>query len=224
MKNSFFFSAILFLLLFSSCHVLTYTPSASTIVSKRTINKSVLVETFIDKTNIKEREKRYLDLTYTAPEVYSKYEFENEITNSFVDDFSKNFVFEKIGLRSENPELIIRGEINDFTARINATVFQKVCLTSLAGFIVPYIIPSQLFALPVSDKFIIDIDITLYVYKSNGDLINTYNGKYNMSKYKNMFQRASQGYQFPSFIDSGLSDVIMQIRDKIDQDYSKISE
>ena len=104
----------------ASCKVILtpYIPKIQTQISPKIINKTAKVEKFIDLSE--HNKKNYLSIkpinnSKSAIKQFKDYNFENEITNAIVKEFSADGLFININKEVDNPNFILKGEIRKFS-------------------------------------------------------------------------------------------------------------
>ena len=224
------FYTIIGITVFSSCTTISYTPKVTLDLSPQTINKSVLVEKIKDLSPVEDKANPFLGLSVTNEESLPS-GLELEVTNEIVSDFSNNALFSNISRRVENPDFIIKGDINKFCGKSEINTFGKVSyfmamgaivLSSVTGEsaaligVVPML--SWYFGVPIS-KNTSHIEITLRVYNSKGDLQGTYVGKAEDRTSTNMYK--NKALAVPSMTNKTFSIAIQDIRDQILKDIDK---
>ncbi|MEN8139325.1 MAG: hypothetical protein ABFR62_12920 [Bacteroidota bacterium] len=219
-------------IIITSCATVSYTPKVTLDVSPRTIHKNVQIEKLNDLTSGKDRKNPFTGFSVTNEKSLAN-DLDIVVTNSIVEDFSTNGVFDKVSRRTENADLIIRGDINTFYGKSRANLFAKISYFIGIGAIavaaataedayywgaVPILV--WYFGVPVR-KNDAEIEITLNVYNNKDELLGTYKGMAYDKTSSNMYKNESLAT--PNLTNKTFSKAIQDIRDQIMGDYEKLS-
>ena len=228
LKNLLFAALLIFI---SSCSTISYAPKVSLDVCSKTINKTVQIDKFIDSSPIADRKNPFGGVSATNPEALSN-ELDVEVTNAIVSDFATNGLFKQVSRRIDNPDYIIKGEIIKFSGKSELNEFAKFSfgLAMVSLFLVPIVQNAALLwgtaplyscylGLPVS-RNTADIEIILKLYDQHKTLIGTYSAKANDNMSTSLYK--NKMLAIPTLTNKTFSNVVMQIREQILNDISKI--
>lgn len=199
-------------LILSSCSTISYIPKVSLDVSPQTINKSVSVEKFVDNTSDKEKKNPFVGFSVTNTEALAS-DLSIEITNAVISDFHNNAVFKNISRRVENPDFIMRGEINKFKGKSQPTNYGLVSMFTFIGVYTWY------FGIPIR-KNETDIEIVVSLYNRNNELVGKYTGTYQDKVLGTLYKNKSLA--LPSQTNKSFSNVVSNIREQMMKDIGKI--
>ena len=228
LKNSLFAALLIFT---TSCSTISYVPKVSLDVSPKSINKSVQIDKFINSSPVTDKRNPFGGVSVTNAESLSN-DLDIEVTNAIVSDFATNGLFKQVSRKIDHPDYVIKGEIIKFLGKSELNDFAKFSfgLAIASAIIAPVVrnpaiylgtVPlySCYLGLPIS-KNSADIELILKLYDRNNTLIGTYRGKAfeNMSTsiYKNKMLAV------PTLTNKNFSAAVMQIREQILDDFSKI--
>jgi hypothetical protein len=220
-------------ILFTSCTTISYVPKVSLDVSPKTINKAVQVDKFVDSSPILDRENPFGGLSVTNKESLSN-ELDVEVTNAIVSDFATNGIFKQVSRKIDNPDYVLKGEIIRFLGKSEPNEYAKFSIgLALASDILATATqnPAFLFGIVPLFGFYLGVPITnntayieliMKLYDRNNTLIGTYRGKayefLSTSMYKNKILAV------PTLTNKTFSKAILQIREQIIDDISKIEK
>ena len=227
-KQSIFGTLLIFI---TSCSTISYVPKVSLDVSPKSINKTVQIDKFIDSSPVADRKNPFGGVSVTNKEALSN-ELDVEITNAIVSDFATNGLFKQVSRKIENPDYIIKGEIIKFSGKSEMNEFAKFSfgLAIASVILVPVVhnpaillgtapLYSCYLGLPVSRNSA-DIEIILKLYNKDNTLIGTYSGKANEKMSTSMYK--NKMLAVPTLTNKTFSSAVMQIREQILKDISKI--
>lgn len=227
-KNSLFGALLIFI---TSCSTISYVPKVSLDVSPKSINKTVQIDKFIDSSPVADRKNPFGGVSVTNSESLPN-ELDVEVTNAIVSDFATNGLFKQVSRKIENPDYVIRGEIIKFSGKSEMNEFAKFSfgLAIASVILVPIVhnpailwgtapLYSCYLGLPVS-RNTADIEIILKLYDKNNTLIGTYCGKANEKMSTSMYK--NKMLAVPTLTNKTFSSAVMQIREQILKDISKI--
>jgi len=215
-------------ILIVSCTTISYVPKVSLDLSPKTINKFVQVDRFTDVSPSDDKMNPFMGLSVTGQESLAS-ELDLEVTNAVIADFSANRLFEKVGRKVENPNLIIKGEIKRFYGKFQYNAFARVSsvmgtVGAIGSLFTPWAALACLpelvwfFGVPVSTNTS-EVVIEMKIYDNNYNLINTYTGKSIDFISASMYRDKS--LQVPTMTNKTFTKAIMQIRDQILADTDK---
>jgi len=197
-------------LFISSCATISYVPKITLDVSPQTIKKSVKVENLIDKTTSEQKKKPVSGYSVTDSESLAG-DLSVEITNAIIEDFNTNSVFSRISKGVDDPDLILKGEITNFSGKYKPTAAFWITLPiDIIWF----------FGIPIF-KDEVDIEIKLLIYRNTGELIGQYNGKSSDTKLYSIYKNGALG--LPAKTNKIFSSAIKEIREKILQDANRLN-
>lgn len=215
----------------TSCSTISYVPKVSLDVSPKSINKAVQIDKFIDSSPVADRKNPFGGVSVTNAEALSN-ELDIEVTNAIVSDFATNGLFKQVSRKIENPDYTIKGEIIKFSGKSELNEFAKFSfgLAIASVFIAPIVRSPAIYfgtvplyscylGLPVSRNSA-DIEIILKLYDRNNILIGTYSGKANEKMSTSIYK--NKMLAVPTLTNKTFSTAVMQIREQILQDISKI--
>jgi len=228
LKKTIFGALLIFI---TSCTTISYIPKVSLDVSPKSINKTVQIDKFIDSSPVADRKNPFGGVSVTNSEALAN-ELDVEVTNAIVSDFATNGLFKQVSRKIDNPDFIIKGEIIKFSGKSEFNQFAKFSLgLALASiFIAPIAKNSSILwgtapfyscylGLPVSRNSA-DIELILKLYDKNNNLIGTYKGKANDKTSTSMYK--NKMLAVPTLTNKTFSAAVMQIREQILNDISKI--
>ncbi len=190
----------------------SYTPKVSLDVSKNTVKKAIQFDKLADKTPNRDRNNPFGGYSVTNKNSLVN-ELDVEITNAIIADFSTNSAFTQIGRKIENPDFIIKGEINRFYGKVKLTNFGLVTLATLLPVVTWY------FGLPVY-KLESEVEIKLNVCDKENNLMKSYSAIYKDKQYANLY--TNKLYALPNFTNKLFSKTIEKLRTEITSDLSKM--
>jgi len=173
-----------------------------------------MVEKFKDNTPEKDNNIPFAGISVTNKGSITT-ELSLGVTNAIIEDFSKNVLFSEISRRLDNPDFIMKGEINRFMGKSRLTKYAIISMCTYFG------AATWFFGIPVRANET-NIEIVISIYNSKGILIGTYSGICKDKKISSIYFNIS--YAIPSQTNQSFSDAISQIRDKIVKDISKYDE
>lgn len=198
----------------SSCASISYSPKVSLDISSATINKTVGVEKFKDNSPVLDKKNPFLGYSVTDPDALSN-ELSIEVANAIIADFSTNSVFKQVSRRVENPDFVMKGEINKFMGKSKMTDFGLISLFTPFGVLTWY------FGVPIT-KNEMDIQLKVSMFDRNGNLVNTYSGVYKEKILNSMYKNASLA--LPSQTNKSFSNAVSQIREQLLADIKKYQD
>ena len=194
----------------TGCASISYKPAISLGESPKTIKAKVKIDTFVDKTPADDKDAKVGGVSATAPGTLAS-SLDSEITDAVLSDFNNNQLFLETKKRIENPDLILKGNINRF--------YGKAGMNELAWVTLPLDI-LWLFGLPIqTDEGM--VDITMQLTKPDGTLVGEYNGKYEYLDTFSMYNNPV--LNVPSRLNKAFSEAVKQIREKILADDIKLT-
>jgi len=210
--NKLIASFIILLFILSSCMTISYTPWVSLDVSPTTINKSVVIEKFVDESPIEDTKNPFGGFAVTNKKALTQ-DFNTEVTRAIAADFSANAVFSDVRLKNDSADYKIKGVIKRFSGKNRPTngVYSLFPTLGLSIFVFYSGIPFR-----VSTA---DIEIALSIYDKNNHLIATYNGIVKDKQRSNMYNDKTAATL--SFVNKSFSKAISDIRTQIMKDISK---
>ena len=213
MKFKILISIILPSFLFSACMapVHSYTPIVNLETSSVTINKSIFVEEFIDKSPPKDRKDPFVGYSVTNRSVLDT-TLSFNVTTEIKKDFLKNKVFSQISNDSSNYDFLLKGEIIKFAGKGRATTYATISIFTIYG------IATWVLGMPIQ-KVESEIILKMELIDSKGNLVSEYIvnsstlNRYSFFKLKEL--------NISNQINHDFSDVISQVRNKIINDLSE---
>lgn len=228
LKKIFFGTLLIFM---TSCSTISYTPKVSLDVSPKSINKTLQIDKFSDSSPIADRKNPFGGVSVTNKEALSN-ELDVEVTNAIVSDFATNGLFKQVSRKIENPDYLIKGEIIKFSGKSELNEYAKFSFgLAIASVIISPIVQSSAIlwgtaplyscylGLPVSRNSS-DIEIILKLYDKNNTLIGTYSGKANEKMSTSIYK--NKMLAVPTLTNKTFSSAVMQIREQILKDISKL--
>jgi len=125
MKKISYFSLFGIILFLSSCAVMSYSPKVNLDISPQTISRTVTVEKLKDNSPPEDKNNPFMGFSATNKESLSN-DLETEVTNAIVSDFSTNALFKNISRRTDNPDIIMKGEIKRFVGKSRPTIYAYI--------------------------------------------------------------------------------------------------
>ncbi len=237
-----------------SCKIVynPYHPSVRLQSSPKSINKTVRVEKFVDLSDTIKYEalhKKPLKGAKNSKKAFESYNFENEVTNAIISDFSAKGIFKNIGRNVDNPDFVLKGEIKKFTLSCNQNTLFKICAWSWFGTytvnpiisiisIVSQPVPSPIYVLAIPSVAVLttipflagastghpvmEVEIIVSLYDKKNNLIGTYIGKDEAGYTDKLFKVNSKTY--PDRANAIFSNVVGQIQEQIQKDINRLSE
>ena len=166
---------------------------------------------FKDNTPEKDRNNPFAGFSVTNKEALSS-ELPIEVTNAIIADFSTNALFKEISRRIDNPDFVMKGQINKFVGKSRMTTFGIVSMFTYVGVI------SWYFGTPIRANET-EMELIVSLYNSKEELIGTYTGKYKDKILSSMYKNTALA--LPSQTNKSFSNAISQIRDQILNDINK---
>ena len=205
----------------ASCGSVAYTPKVVLDQSLVTVNKSVKVERFVDRRVNPSRQRAATNRDCLINSL------DLEVTNAVVEDFSKNKVFENVGRHIDNPDLILKGEIQRFVGAEGMSGYAKFSMVSylsgvglvLAGFPVGAFLTIPVYGIPFGIPTKVDystIELRISIYNAENELLGAYTGSATTKKASGIY--TNNFAVLPSMTNRMFSEVVQQIRDQIADD------
>jgi len=230
LKKSLFFAILVFI---TSCTTISYVPRVSLDVSPKSINKSVQIDKLKDSSPIDGKYNPFGGSSVTHPNAISN-ELDVEVTNAIVNDFSTNGVFKHVSRKIDNPDYTIKGEIIKFYGKSGLTDNAKIFigLAMVSAIAAPMTSnPVVLFgALPLYTLYfgfpayqnMTEIELVFKLYDKNNTLVGTYTGKAYDNNVTSIYHNIM--FALPTLTNKTLSSAVMQIREQILNDISKLEK
>ncbi len=209
LKNTLIIATCIFLL--SSCNTISYTPQVSLDISPITINKTLQVEKFIDKSPDEDKKTPFLGLSVTNEKAIIN-ELSLGVTNAIITDFSINSLFEKTSRRVSNPDYFLEGEIIEFAGKSSLTTYGMISFCSIVG------VYTWFLGMPVQ-KVETSVKLRVKLYDSDKKIIKIYEA--NSSNYQRTSVYKNNSMATPSLTNRDFSKVIEEIRLKIIDDINE---
>lgn len=213
------FCLLFIISIMSSCAAKTfiYQPAVNLTLVEKTINKKVRVEEF--KMLIPDRDSSgVIIITRKNKHASSLIPFKTnftkvlstEVTDAIIKDFERNKLFGEIGRNVENPDLILKGEINEFQGKMEFNRFAKISAATIIGIFTWFL------GMDVG-KIQMDMNITMYVYSKNEDLLGTYNGYLNKIEEQSVYSpnNDKNGKDLSAKTNLAFSQAILDIRKQL---------
>lgn len=197
--------------LVSSCATISYTPTVSLDISPKTINKTIFVEKFVDKTPEKDKKNPFLGISVTNKEALAN-DLSIEITRAVIGDFQMNGVFKDLSRRNDNADFIMKGEIRSFTGKCSMTKYGLISLFTVYGPLTWY------FGVPVK-KNETRIELMISLYDRSNQLVGKYSGVYKDKSTMTVYNNKSLA--LVNLTNKSFSNAISDIREQLMRDINK---
>jgi hypothetical protein len=190
-----------------------YRPSVSLGKSPVMIRAKARVEPFAD---LSPAEGKMWDaITSDTPRVvepWSTMYLTRHITDAVVSDFSANNVFQEVGQNVNDPDIVIKGEVNGFRGKTKRNTLGWLT------FPVEAMAPVSLLGIPVTAS-VGSVNITLKVYRRDGTLIGAYNGEGKFAESHSVYGGTSSAMR--DRLDRAFTEAIEKIRTQLIADEQK---
>jgi hypothetical protein len=212
MKKNILIALIISCVLFaSSCATVSYSPWVSLDVSPKTINKTVLVEKFVDNVPESDRKNPFTGFSVTNKKALVN-DLSIDVTNAVTADFSNNAVFRTVSRKIDSPDYVIKGEIIRFKGQTKMTNYAKISMFSYVGIV------TWLFPIPMTVNST-DVELVLSIYDNKGQLVGKYSGQNDFKARSNMYNNKQNAIGAETDKTFGIA--LSQIREQILQDAPK---
>ncbi len=202
------FLIALFVFVLASCTSIHYKPELSLKKSPQKINARAKIETFVDVSPIKDRDKRLFGTSATEPNTLDG-DLADEITNAIEKDFEANRLFISVDHNVENPDVIIKGTIKRFYGKSGLNPLGG---TIAVGSVYPPVGLLLLLGIPVQTVEG-EVDIELVLLKPDGTPMGTYSGH---SKFYNWYSIYNQRmFAIGTRLNQAFGEAIGKIREQI---------
>ena len=219
----------LFLVCFSSCVTISYTPSVRLDLSPKTIQKIVQIDKFLDSTAIKSHKNGYGKFAITNKKSFTG-ELDLEITKAIIFDFSTNAVFKEAGRKVDNPDYYLKGIIRKFKGHVTTNGYTKASTillypSAIAGAfspilylgVVPYF--TLLLGVP-AEKTKAEVEIEIQIYDRNNKMVGKYKAKAEKHFSSSIYKNARFG--LPNVTNKVLTEVVAKLREQIISDVASL--
>ncbi len=212
MKKNYSLAQLLLCVFFlASCATVSYSPKVSLDVSPKTINKTVLIEKFVDEVPDADRKNPFLGTSLTNKKALTN-DLSIDVTNAVTTDFSNNAVFKTVSRKVDSPDYIIKGVIKRFNGQTKMTNFGTITALSYVG-VCTWLFPISIMVNKTN------VALELSIYDNKGQLIGTYAGQNGIVIRSNLYNNKQKAIVAET--DKSFSSVVAQIREQILNDAPK---